>query len=203
MRLAHQWELVRGPGFSQALLAGFIRPAVRAVPSALARRLGRCHISSLGAAGPAVTSQWTETSAGLEIALATADTEEHDVALELLLCLGQALWHRLAAGESRAWWSLLEREIGEGVTGEIDEHALDRKRALAASRVSARSRERLESYGAASFAGSAAEFVHCLWHQVTVCSGSAYLPGPYLRRRLDLLARWFPPDRGYRLYPGR
>jgi hypothetical protein len=22
-----------------------------------------------------------------------------------------------------------------------------------------------------------------------------------LRRRLDLLARWFPPDRGYRLFP--
>jgi len=32
----------------------------------------------------------------------TAGTEEHDVAMELLLCLGQGLWERLADGELRA-----------------------------------------------------------------------------------------------------
>jgi len=35
---------------------------------------------------------------------------------------------------------------------------------------------------------------------VEVRSGPDYLPAPQLRRRLELLSLWFPPDRGYRLF---
>jgi hypothetical protein len=35
----------------------------------------------------------------------------------------------------------------------------------------------------------AAEYVHCLWHDVTIRTGEEYLPAPQLRRRLELLAR--------------
>jgi hypothetical protein len=62
-------------------------------------------------------------------------------------------------------------------------------------------RQLLESYGFASFAGTAAEYVHCLWHEVTVRQGPDHLPPQWLRRRLELLAGWFPPDPGYRLFP--
>jgi hypothetical protein len=44
---------------------------------------------------------------GLEVSVTTAGIEEHDVAMELLLCLGQGLWERLADGELRAYWMLL------------------------------------------------------------------------------------------------
>jgi hypothetical protein len=44
-RLAHGWTLSRSSGMSQALVREFIRPAVRAVPSSMARRLGPCRIS--------------------------------------------------------------------------------------------------------------------------------------------------------------
>ena len=69
LRLAHGWEFVRSPGLSETLLGEFIRPAVRAVPSAMARRLGSCRISVLAGAEPSVTSQWTDTASGLEVAL--------------------------------------------------------------------------------------------------------------------------------------
>jgi hypothetical protein len=59
----------------------------------------------------------------------------------------------------------------EEVTGEIDELALDEKRALLAGR-----RKRLDRYGGASFAGTAAEYVHSLWHDVTIRTGRDYLP---------------------------
>jgi hypothetical protein len=95
----------------------------------------------------------------------------------------------------------LSAEIEAGVSGEIDEEALAEKRALLGSRVSARSRRRLERYARASFAGTAAEYIHCLWHDVTVRSGPEHLPAPWLRRRLQMLAGWFPPNRGYRLFP--
>ena len=104
---------------------------MRAVPSSMADRLGPCRISLLPLGIPAITSQWDESDSGLEVRVTISGLEEHDVAMELLLCLGQALWGRLSAHELRGYWTLLEREICEGVTGEIDEQALEAKRSPA------------------------------------------------------------------------
>jgi hypothetical protein len=103
LRLAHGWTLSRSPGMSRALMREFIRPAVRAVPSSLARRLGSCRISLPAEAAADVTTQWTITDSGLGVAVTTKGLEEHDVAMELLLCLGQVLWERLASAEFRAY----------------------------------------------------------------------------------------------------
>ncbi len=199
LRLAHGWKLMRSPGLPDALVREFIRPAVHAVPASMARRLGHCRIS-VEIADATVASQWTETEAGLEVSVMTVGSEDHDIAMELLLCLGQALWERLSDGELREYWLVLDQEIRAGISGEIDEQALEEKRSLLASRVHARSRQQLARYGRAAFAGTAAEYVHCLWHEVTARTGPDYLPAPQLRRRLELLAGWFPPDRGYRLF---
>ena len=204
LRLAHGWKLFTGHPASPPLIRDFIRPAVRAVPSRMAHQSGSCRVlpvSNLGSSD--LASQWTATDRGVEISLATTDRDEHDIAMEMLLCLGQALWERLTHSQRRAYWLLLDTEIRAGITGEIDEEALREKRALMASRFSAASGRRLERYGSASFAGTAAEYVHCLWHDVEVRSGPDYLPAPQLRRRLELLSRWFPPDRGYRLFAAR
>ena len=178
----------------------FVRPALRAVPGCMARRLGSC-VLWLGPLTDAHSaSEWTESPAGLTVRVTPAGVEGHDVALEVLLCLGQALWARLSAAEIREYAILLEREFLDGVTGEIDEQALEQRRSLGTSR---HSWQRTERYVRASFAGTAAEYVHCLWHHVTIRAGPDYLPAPQLRRRLELLNRWFPPDRGYRLFPHR
>jgi hypothetical protein len=47
---------------SQALVREFIRPAVRAVPSSMARRIGACRISLPTEAAAGITSQWTITN---------------------------------------------------------------------------------------------------------------------------------------------
>ena len=39
-----------------------------------------------------VASRWTAANGGLEVTVTTAGVEEHDVAREVLLCLGQGLW---------------------------------------------------------------------------------------------------------------
>lgn len=197
MRLAHGWDLVEPA--PAALAAEFVRPAVRAVPPAMARRLPPCRI--LLAPDLPAASRWTDTGARLEIAVAAAGVEDHDVAMELLLCVGQALWDRLDGAELEAWWKLIGAEIRAGVQGEIDEQALEARRRLFAGPASARSRIRLERYARAAFAGAAAEYVHALWHDVTVRSGPEHLPPPVLRARFELLAGWFPPGRGYRLFP--
>jgi ferric-dicitrate binding protein FerR (iron transport regulator) len=101
----------------------------------------------------------------------------------------------LSQVEASAYWRLAN------ISGEMDEQALDSKRLLQEDRAHARDPRCLERYGIASFAATAAEYVHCLWHDVTIRTGEEYLPAPQLRRRLELLARWFPPDRAYALFP--
>ena len=201
LRLAHRWILSGNSGISESLVREFIRPAVRAVPSSMAQRLGPCRISLLAQAEADITSQWTTTPSALEVSVTTSELEEHDIAMELLVCLGQALWERLSVAELRAYWTILWDEINLGIEGEIDEQALDKKRSLFESRSHAKSAHHLQSYGCASFAGTAAEYVHCLWHDVSIRSGANYLSAEPFRRRLELMARWFPPDRGHRLFP--
>jgi len=168
----------------------------------MARQLGPCRVFVLDDLGdPTVASQWTVTDRELEISLAAAGREDHDIALELLLCLGQALWNKLNPGQRTKYWLLVDQEISAGIPGEVDEEALHQKRLLLADRTSAASRRRLEGYGLASFAGTAAEYVHCLWHDVTIRTGRPFLPARQLKRRLNLLSRWYPPARGHPLFP--
>jgi hypothetical protein len=158
--------LDRGPSLSAALVREFIRPAVRAVPSSMARRLGSCRISLPPEVASGVASRWTAANGGLEVSVTTAGIEEHDVAMELVLCLGQALWERLSDGQLREYWLVLDQEIRAGISGEIDEQALEEKRSLFESRSHANNVKRLTGYGRASFTGTVAEYVHCLWHEV-------------------------------------
>ncbi len=183
----------------------FVVPAARAVPSTMAKRIGNCRIILTARlerpGGAELSSRWSDAGAKLEIVVAANDVSPHDVAIEILLCLGQALWEKTTAAEREAYWKMLGAEIEAGAAGEIDEAALREKRALLASRISARSLRRFQKYARASFAATAAEYVHCLWHDVTIRSGPEHLPAAWLRRRLEMLARWFPPKRGYRLFP--
>lgn len=202
-RLAHAWELAAPKGTSASLIREFIRPAVRAVPSQMARQIGFCRIALVVAlGGPNVASQWTASGRELRISISSSGRGEHDVAMELLLCLGQALWQKLNPGQLKAYWLLLDSELLAGISGEIDEDALREKRALLGGPISAASDRRLDRYGLASFAGTAAEYVHCLWHDVTLVTGPEHLPAQQLWRRLELLSSWFPPDRGHKLCPG-
>jgi hypothetical protein len=127
-RLSHKWILSRDSDISESLVREFIRPAVRAVPSSMARRLGPCGIALLAQAELNVASRWTTTTSALEVSVMTNELEEHNIAMELLVCLGQALWERPSVAELRAYWIILWDEINSGIEGEIDEQALDEKR---------------------------------------------------------------------------
>ncbi|MCS7314803.1 MAG: hypothetical protein NZ554_04985 [Bryobacteraceae bacterium] len=200
LRLAHGWRLEVSGEVPSSLIAEYVRPAVRAVPAAMAARTRIRRVSMAPALDdPAAASRWRRSSEGAEIWLA-AEGDPHEVAMELLLCVGQILWEETTDEERRRWLGLLRGEIEAGVEGEIDEIALQAKARLLASAASARSLRRLEEYARASFASTAAEYVHCLWHDVTVRSGPEHLPAPCLRARLELLRRWFPPNAGYRLF---
>jgi hypothetical protein len=103
--------------------------------------VGSCQISLLEELAAGVASQWTTVNDGLKVSVTTAGCEAHDVAMELLLCLGQALGERLSDRELRAYWMLLDDEISMGIEGEIDEQALEEKRGLLEKPSPAKQRE--------------------------------------------------------------
>ena len=190
-----------GPDVPKEVVREYIRPAIRAVPSAMARPMGMCVFSLVGQlADGEVTSRWTTAGEQHQIALTTGGRDPHDIAMELLACLGQILWETLGREQLRVYGRLLRAELEAGVEGEIDEEALAEKQLLFRDRASARSQSHLERYARASFSETAAEYVHCLWHDVHLVRGAEHLPARQLRRRLELFCRWFPPDCGYQLF---
>jgi hypothetical protein len=200
--LRHNW-VVDNPGVLTAeTVHEFVRGPVAAVPESIAARVGPCRIviRKCVEGAPEAASRWSAAPELTGIELATEHTAEHDLALELLVCLGQIVWEGAVADERGAWLRLLGEEIEAGVEGEIDEEAVAEKRRLLGSDVLSRSRRRLERYAGAAFAGTLAEYIHSLWHDVTLRTGPDHLPAAWVRRRFELLARLFPPDAGQRLY---
>ncbi len=198
--MRRRWfEIGQAPPGTGTLVADWLVPALEAVPDEAVRRLGRCRIR-LVAESEEWSSRWRSAGGTLEVELALDGEEPHDLALELLVCLGQALWDVLPRDDWQAYLRLLQAEIEAGVNGEIDETALEEKRRLLSSRLLARSPRRLERYARASFGATFAEYVHSLWHDVTVRTGEEHLPPKWLRKRLELLAAWFPPKPGCRLF---
>ncbi len=201
LELAHGWHLTAPEDFPPDVLHDFLEAAVQAVPQSLAARLGACRISlAPRLADGSFSSQWAATKRELAIELATAEADPHDLAMEMLLCLGQAFCEIASADEFTAYLRLLNEEIEAGVTGEIDEDVFEEKCAVLSGRDSPPGPSALQRYADASLAASVAEYVHCMWHDVEIRTGPEHLPADWLRRRLEMLARWFPPDPGQRLF---
>jgi hypothetical protein len=202
-RLAHGWYLEDRAGLGAELIRQFLRPAVRAVPASLARRLGPCRIIVLPCLGASsIRSRWTRGPGELEVSLAAEGSDPHELTLELLLCVGQVLWE-ISPQDHPGWLALLDEEFRDGIAGEIDQDVLALKRTLLCRPFAARSLRWTQRYAAAAFAATVAEYVHALWHDVTVREGPEHLPAAALLRRLQFLARRYPPDRGHRLLPPR
>jgi hypothetical protein len=200
--LAHGWRLAPPVEMSAGDLREFIRPAVRAIPRRLADSLKPCSISfPADLDGGRSASRWEDAGEELRIAVAARGVTPHDAALELLTCVGQALWESSGRARREEWLRLVGGEIERGVEGEIDESALREKRRLLAGRTPARSAARLAAYAAASFAGTVAEYVHAQWHDVHLRKGARHLPASEVLRRFTVLRNWFPPNPGYRLFP--
>ncbi len=201
MEIDRHWDLTDRSGLPRETIEDFLEPAVDAVPASILARVGDCSISIVRELDdPTLSSAWTDEDTRVEITLAGADADPHNLALELLFCVGQALWERLLPGEEAGWLRLLDEEIRSEIGGEIDEETVAAKERLLSSPALAGDANALFEYAADSFASTAAEFIHALWHDVTLRSGPEHLPPEALRRRFELLARWFPLDPGQELF---
>jgi len=192
-----------------------LREPAEAVPAVIAQRLGKVRvlavpyitcletgdaITRLKPKGEAHTAAWVETPERINLLLACRELDAHDTGFEFLGSVAELLRARLVGSELADYSRLLEEEVRQGVRGEIDEEALNAKSAYLASLTGRRQRAHFERYRDVSFAGTAAEYIHGLWHDVQIRVGPEHLPVAQLRRRMNLMAGLFPPNPGYRVF---
>jgi hypothetical protein len=213
-RLAHQWEMHSAILLSPAEERNIVREPAQAVPDAIAERIGPLRlllvpyiactkdgdfVSFSKPEGEAHTSVWVDVDGTTHVVLACRELDAHDTGFELLACVAELLRPRLTSGEISQFQRLLEDEMREGVTGEIDEEAARAKQGLASRSARRRSQE-FENYRDISLVETLAEYMHGLWHDVQIRVGPEHLPLPQLRLRLELLSRLFPPNEGYSVF---
>jgi hypothetical protein len=192
------------PPVTPAEAEGMFREPAAAVPADAAARLGSLRLFAVAyiACGgerefatdsppqsDTHSSLWLERDGGFDLFLSLRDTNPHDAGFELLAAVADLLVPRFGDEEFAAWAALLERELNQAAEGEIDEDALEARRAMS------------EDYAAVSLASTVAEYMHALWHDVHVRQGPGHLEPQFLRRRLEWLRELFPPNPGYRLFP--
>lgn len=191
-----------------------VREPAQAVPDTIAERIGPLRlllvpyiactkdgdfVSVAKPEGEAHTSVWMDVEGTTRVVLACRELDAHDTGFELLACVAELLRPRMTAGEISQFQQLLEDELRQGVTGEIDEEASRAKQALT-SRSARRRGQEFEKYRDASLVETVAEYMHGLWHDVQIRVGPEHLPLPQLRLRLELLSRLFPPNEGYSVF---
>lgn len=214
--IAHGWELHSAVLLTPAEERTMVREPAQAVPSAIAKRLGALRVLMvpyLGCfkSGDAVcfskpegethTAVWVESDDRTDLALASKELDAHDTGFEFLASVAQLLTARLTAHETDPYKKLLERELRDGIRGEIDKEAFESKESYLKILSSVPGNpEDFSHYLNVSIVSTLAEYMHGLWHDVQVRVGAEHLPVRELRQRMITLSEMFPPNAGYSLF---
>ena len=214
-RLAHDWEMHAAVVLSPSEERTMVREPARAVPQAIARRLGRLRILLVpfvacfptgdmvaysNPEGEKHSAVWLENKSRIDLVLACRDLDPHDTGWEFLASVAELLRARLTADELERYTAQLQEELGKGFDGEIDEEAYDAKHLLRRHGRWVRTGQQFLKYRNLSFTSTCAEYMHGLWHDVQIRLGPEHLPVSVLRKRMTLMAEMFPPNPGYELF---
>jgi hypothetical protein len=214
-RLANDWEMHAAVALSPSEERTMVREPARAIPGAIARRLGKLRILLVPfvaccPSGDMVafsnpedekhSAVWLENGHRIDLVLACRDLDPHDTGWEFLASVAELLRSRLRPEEVERYTSLLQEELGQGFEGEIDEEAYEAKQPLRRRNRWSRTGPLFLKYRDASFTSTCAEYMHGLWHDVQIRVGPEHLPVPALRRRMVLMSEMFPPNPGYELF---
>lgn len=214
-RLSHEWEMHSAVALSPSEERTIVREPARAVPQAIARRLGRLRILLVPFVACLPTGDkvafsnpnsekhsavWLESKSRIDLVVACRDMDAHDTGCEFLASIAELLRSRLTSGELDHYTSLLREELRSGLEGEMDEDALEAKQMLRRGARWLRSGSQFLKYRDVSFTSTCAEYMHGLWHDVQIRFGPENLPVHALRKRMILMAEMFPPNPGYKLF---
>ena len=214
-RLAHDWEMNSAVALSPSEERTMVREPARAIPQAIARRVGKLRILLVpfvacspsgdlvvfsNPEGEKHSAVWLENRNSIDVVLACRDLDPHDTGWEFLASVAELLRARLAPEEVARYTSLLQEELGQEFEGEIDEESYEAKQPLRRRIRRTRTGPQFLKYRDVSFTSTCAEYIHGLWHDVQIRLGPEHLPVAVLRQRMMLMAEMFPPNPGYELF---
>lgn len=214
-RLAHDWEMHSAVALSPSEERTMVREPSRAVPQAIARRLGKLRVllvpfvacfptgdmvAFANPEGDKHSAVWLDEKGRTDLVLACRDLDPHDTGWEFLASISELLRSRLKPEELARYTALLQEELGQGFEGEIDGDAYEAKQPLRRRGRWSRTGPQFLKYRDISFTATCAEFMHGLWHDVQIRTGAEHLPVSALRKRMSLMADLFPPNPGYQLF---
>ncbi len=213
--LAHGWELHSATVLTPAEERSMLREPAAAVPDALARRLGPLRVlvvpyvacapdgdrvSFTKPASETHSAVWVESEGRTHLVLACRELDAHDTGFEFLASVAEIARPKLPSDILDRFALLLEDEIERGVQGEIDEDAAAAKKLVAGRSLRRRNHDDWARYRDVAFSSTLAEYVHGLWHDVQIRVGPEHLPVADLKRRLEFMAKVFPPNEGYAVF---
>ncbi|MGH9354890.1 MAG: hypothetical protein ACRD10_02045 [Terriglobia bacterium] len=213
--LPHDWEFHAALRLTPAEERTMVREPVHATPDALASRLGKLRILVVPfvgcfESGDAVcftkpegethSAVWVEAEGRTQLILAGRELDAHDTGFELLASVAQLSISKIASQELSNYGRLLEEELRQGVSGEIDKDALTAKESYLKSRTGSSGAAEFAKYRDVSLVSTIAEYMHGLWHDVQIRIGPEHLPVAQLRHRMTALTEIFPPNPGYSLF---
>lgn len=147
---------------------------------------------------------WTScvlSNEGAVLAFALKDQEVADYHYHFYRLLAELVTEQWADKARTEYTDLIREELEREVHGEVDELSWKLKQGLAHRKASTRESKASREYVRQSFIDTMTLYLHGICCDIDVEAGPRQIPGRYLRRRLELLQRLYPPPSGYAVFP--
>ena len=130
------------------------------------------------------------------------DEQVSDYHYFLYEALSAVVAQRTSEQVSAEWMALIRSEIEAEVHGEVDERSWRLKQAVLRRPVPTRvTGKAFRDYATRAFEDTLTLYLHGVCCDIDVDPGPRQLPSRYIRKRLELLRRLFPPPEGYAVFP--
>jgi hypothetical protein len=130
------------------------------------------------------------------------DEQVSDYHYFLYEALSAVVAQRAPEGLTSEWMALMRSEIEGQVHGEVDERSWRLKQGVLRRPISARTGGKpFREYATRAFEDTLTLYLHGVCCDIDVDPGPRQLPSRYIRKRLEVLRRLFPPPEGYAVFP--
>lgn len=116
--------------------------------------------------------------------------------------IASLVFGRLSPEARDSFFRVLREELKDRVHGEVDERSWRLKQALVRRESKGHEESKLfREYAAQAFEDTLTLFLHGICCDIDVDTGPRQMPSRYLRRRLEVLSKLFPPPEGHAVFP--
>jgi hypothetical protein len=149
----------------------------------------------------AVLQSYSRAGGGT-LVLAIQELEVADYHYQLYNALAGMIAASWPAPVQEEFYRTLREELSAEMHGEVDEKSWHLKQALVRRQTNVRKETKLfRDYARQAFEDTLTLYLHGTCCDIDVETGPRQMPSRYLRRRLELLMRLYPPPEGYAVLP--